>query len=290
MTPLEKTYKMTENPPQPMGWNEYEQKLRDVWNNLLDSNPQEAEVQAFLEKHPCMIPGSSSMTMTSGHWPFPHAVISQPPLVGIDERIPDFMWLATSSLHFEPVLIEIERPNKKWFNSSGNPSNHFVQAHNQLAQWKAWFGRPENQMVFYENYQVPLLLRQRKMNPSFVLVYGRRKEYENNNGLNRIRAEQATDNEYLMSYDRLMPSSDVQYLFTVKKGSNGYRAIAYPPTYVLGPTGADVHSITHNKNEAIDACEWMPPARKEFLKSRFPYWEAWARQEHKGTIYTGDRE
>ena len=43
MTPLERTYKMTENPPQPMGWNEYEQKLRDAWNNLLDSNPQEVK-------------------------------------------------------------------------------------------------------------------------------------------------------------------------------------------------------------------------------------------------------
>ncbi len=147
MTPLEKTYKMTENPPQPMGWNEYEQKLRDVWNNLLDSNPQEAEVQAFLEKHPCMIPGSRSMTMTSGHYPFPDAVISQPPLVGIGERIPDLMWLATSSLHFEPVLIEIERPDKKWFNSSGTPSADFTQAHSQLAQWKAWFDHPENRLV-----------------------------------------------------------------------------------------------------------------------------------------------
>ena len=290
MTPLEKTYKMTENPPQPMGWNEYEQKLRDVWNNLLDSNPQEAEVQAFLEKHPCMIPGSRSMTMTSGHYPFPDAVISQPPLVGIGERIPDLMWLATSSLHFEPVLIEIERPDKKWFNSSGVPSGNFVQAHNQLAQWKAWFDRAENKLVFYENFNVPHFLRQRKLRVSFVLIYGRRNEYIANNELNRVRAELARDNEHLMSYDRLTPSSDAQYLFTVKKDSNGFRAIAYPPTYVLGPNGADVHSIIRNKNEAIDACEWMLPERKEFLKSRFSYWEDWAKQEHKGTMCTGDRE
>lgn len=290
MTTLEKTYTMADKAPPPMAWDEYERRLKGEWQHVLDSAENEAVIQTFLEKHPCMIPGSSSMTMTSGHYPFPDAVISQPPLVGIGERIPDFMWLATSSLHFEPVLIEIETPDKKWFNSSGDPSNNFVQAHNQLAQWKAWFDHPENQMVFYENYQVPLLLRQRKMKPSFVLVYGRRKEYENNNGLNRIRAELATDNEYLMSYDRLTPSSDVQYLFTVKKDSNGYRAIAYPPTYVLCPNLADRYSIVNNKEEAIDDCEWMSAERKEFIKSRFPYWEKWAKQDNRGTMCTGDRE
>lgn len=290
MTPLERTYKMTENPPQPMGWKEYEQKLRDAWNILLDSNPQEVKVQAFLEKHPCMIPGSSSMTMTSGHYPFPDAVISQPPLVGVGERIPDFMWLATSSLHFEPVLIEIERPDKKWFNSSGSPSADFTQAHNQLAQWKAWFDHPENRLVFYENFDVPHFIRQRKMRVSFVLIYGRRSEYEGNEPLNRIRAELARQDEYLMSFDRLTPSSDVQYLFTVKKISNSFRAIAYPPTYTLSSNLADRYSIINNKEEAIDACEWMTPERKDFLKSRFPYWENWAKQDHKGTICGGDRE
>jgi len=290
MTTLEKTYKMAENPPQSMGWEEYEQRLSEEWRNLLDSNPQEAEVQAFLEKHPCMIPGSSSMTMTSGHCPFPSAVISQPPLVGIGERIPDFMWLATSSLHFEPVLIEIERPEKKWFNSSGDPSGNFVQAHNQLAQWKAWFERPENKLVFYENFDIPHFLRQRKLRVSFVLVYGRRNEYGADNKLNRVRAELARDNEHLMSYDRLTPSSDAQYLFTVKKNSGGYKAIAFPPTYVLGPNFAGLYSTVTGKDEALDTNEWMSGERIEFLKSRFPYWEAWAKQEHRGTMCTGDRE
>jgi len=284
MTTLEKTYKMAENPPQPMGWEEYEQRLNEEWSNLLGSNPQEAEVQAFLEKHPCLIPGHSSMSMNSGHYPFPDAVISQPRLQGIGAKQPDFMWLSTSSLEFEPVLIEIERPDKRWFNAAGDPSSDFVQAHNQIAQWKAWFELAENHLVFLKNFDVPPLLSKRKFKPSFVLIYGRRNEYENDEGLNRVRAELATDNEYLMSYDRLTPSSDVQNLFTVKKDSNGYKSIAYPPTYVLNPHLADRYSIVNNKEEAIDACEWMSVERKEFIKSRFPYWEKWAQKKDQGVI------
>jgi len=59
---------MTENPPQPMGWEEYEKKLRYLWDNLLDSNPQETEVQTFLKEHPCLIPGAFNMKGKSGHY------------------------------------------------------------------------------------------------------------------------------------------------------------------------------------------------------------------------------
>ena len=125
---------------------------------------------------------------------------------------------------------------------------------------------------------------------SCVLIYGRRAEYENRPSLNKVRAQLARDNEYLMSFDRLTPSSDAKNLFTVKRSPSGYEAIAYPPTYVLGPCGADTYSVINNKNEAIDACEWMLPERKGFLKNRFPYWENWAKQADKGSMRIGDRE
>ena len=89
------------------------------------------------------------MGIKSGHLPFPHAVISQPRLQGVGARQPDFMWLGTNSMEFVPVLIEIEKPSKRWFNASGIPSSDFVQAQNQLAQWKSWFGDETNRMLFY---------------------------------------------------------------------------------------------------------------------------------------------
>ena len=286
---------MIENPPQPMGWDEYEQRLSQGWNYLLDSDPSEKEVQAFLEKHPCLIPGASKMSgLKSGHYSFPNAVISQPRLQGIEVRQPDFMCLSTNSLEFEPVLIEIERPGKRWFNSSGDPSADFTQAHNQLAQWKAWFGHEANRLVFYDSFGIPAYLRQRKLKIAYVLIYGRRSEYEGNESLNRVRAELAREGEYLMSYNRLNPISDGRNLFTVKKTNCGYKAIAYPPTYVLGPNFAKLYSMITDKNEALDVSEWMSQERVEFLKSRFPYWEEWGQKVRDniigGTMFSGDVE
>lgn len=288
MVTFEITYKMAENPPQPMSWEDYEKKLKVEWNSLLESKPSEPNVQTFLEKHPCLLPGPFTMDGKSGHYPFPDAVISKPPLSGIGDRIPDFMWLSTDSLELQPVLIEIEQPDKKWFTKTGNPTSKFTQAHNQLAQWKAWFAEPENQLCFYGNFQIPPYLRARTLKVSCVLIYGRRNEYQDNSRLNRIRAKLATDNEYLMSYDRLAPSADARELFTVKKCSDGYRAIAYPPTYVLSSNLANNYSLVNGKEETIDNCEWMSPERKEFIKSRLPYWEKWAKEDN-GTM-KGERE
>jgi hypothetical protein len=110
-----KTYKITRNGPKPMAWPEYERQLKQAWQDLLGSNPTEPVVQSFLEKHPCLLPGFRTMTGSSGHGPFPDAVISQPPLAAIGKKVPDFMWLSKDSLVLEPVLIEIERPSKRWF-------------------------------------------------------------------------------------------------------------------------------------------------------------------------------
>lgn len=290
MVTLDITYKMIEDRPLPMSWEEYEKKLIQEWESLLNSNCSEKDIQVFLEKHPCLLPGAFNMKGKSGHYPFPNALISQPCLSGIGERIPDFMWLSTNSMEFELVLIEIERPEKKWFTSSGVQTSEFTQAHHQLAQWKSWFDEPVNIQVFYENYDIPQYLRDRKFKVSCVLIYGRRNEFEKNKRMSKLRAELAREGEFLMSYDRLAPSADARYLFTVKRTVEGYIAVSYPPTYVLGPDFAYNYSMINNKEDAIDKCEWMSSERKEFIKSRFPYWEKWASKEDQGTIQGGDFE
>ena len=257
----------------PMAWEEYEKRLLKEWNRLLNSNPQESDIQIFLEKHPCLIPGAFKMKGKSGHCPFPGAVISQPRLSGVGERTPDFMWLSTDSMELEVVLIEIERPDKKWFNANEIQTAQLTQAQTQLAEWKRWFMEPPNQQVFYENYELPHYLQERKLRISCALVYGRRSEYKEKKTLTRLRPELERENEFLMSFDRLTPSSDARYLYTVKKASRGYTAVAYPPTYALGPNFADSYFLVFDKDKAIDGCEWMSHERKEFIKERFPYWE-----------------
>jgi hypothetical protein len=291
---LNETYKMAENPPIPMSWEEYEKRLTQEWQTLLNSDPDEKEIQVFLEKHPCLLPGAFTMTVTSGHYPFPDAVISQPPLLAIGQKIPDFMWFSTTSLNFEIVLVEIEKPSKKLFTSNGKPTSYFTQAQTQLAHWRVWFENPENQLVFYRRFRISDYLTQRGFRISFVLIYGRRSEFEGNSKLSKLRAELVRHNEYLMSYDRLKPERKLSELYTVKLSENGFRAVAYPPTYVLRPALAENYSIVSGKEEAIDKCEWMSSERKEFIKKRFPYWEDWADKVRKGitngTMFTGDFE
>lgn len=111
----ESSYAKILNPPPPMPWKDYEAIVSSEWNILLSSikNGEEKRVQAFLETHHCMIPGAYSLPMPTGGWPFPAAVISQPPLRGLTTKIPDFMWLAVDSATLHVVLIEIESPLKK---------------------------------------------------------------------------------------------------------------------------------------------------------------------------------
>src|SRR6267143_5513307 len=144
---LGKTYVMAESPAPAMPWEEYEQRLREAWKELLKTaSSDERAIHAFLEKHPCLLP--ADLFPASGHTPFRSAVFSKPKLSADATRIPDFMWIAYDSLTLYPVLIEIEAPGKRWFNSKGMPSQHFTAACAQLTQRKSWFNKPANQQVF----------------------------------------------------------------------------------------------------------------------------------------------
>src|SRR4051812_2885276 len=108
------TYEMASNPPAPATWNTYSASTVRAWNELLasDSTPEHV-VQAFLERHPAVVPGcrTTAGAGLSGHYPEPPGLITQPPLRGLNARIPDFMWIATNSSTVSPILVEIERPN-----------------------------------------------------------------------------------------------------------------------------------------------------------------------------------
>ena len=85
---LDKTYEIVAGPAAPT-WDTYQAVVMQAWNALLACDPSETEVQAYLEKHPGLLPGYRSMTITSGHTCFPPGVITQPPLAGLSKKIPD---------------------------------------------------------------------------------------------------------------------------------------------------------------------------------------------------------
>lgn len=241
------------------------------WQALLDSSDSrdEALLQGFLERHPSLLPGSHSVDGDSGHPAFPLAVISKPKLPGLSVRVPDFMWIATDSESVYPVLIEIETPHKSWFyGDRAEIHNDFTHAQGQLAEWRAWFNRGHNRTAFLEYYEIPALLARRQLAPRYVLIYGRRENYESIPRRREKRAELARPDERLMSFDRLTPAKHGVMYSTVGKKQDGYRVISVPPSLTLFNRGAE-YQLVSGWGEALDACPDMADARRDYLRGQF---------------------
>ena len=235
----------------------------------------EKAIQDFLEKNPCMVPGARGEFDfgPSGHSPCRDTLIAQPRIKGIINRQPDFMWLANDSITFCPALIEIEAPSKKYFNKDGSPTADFTKAKNQLDEWKVILSKPENQLSFYNDFSVPQELRKRNFDPYFVLIYGRRKEYENDQILTdkRLTLVDRRSNQYLMSFDRIQPLYiDRPYVTSIVKNGK-YHAKYLTPTFKPGPFEDQLLDFD-NLDSAVENMAHTSDERKIFLKQRIPYW------------------
>lgn len=279
MSIFDLTYELIENPPPAMSWDEYEQTTLREWNALISgpSATDEAAIHRFLELNPSMVPGAYSFPL-SGHGPIYSGVFSKPPLNGVGMRVPDFMWLATATDIIFPMFIEIETPAKRWFTANGQPRAEFTQARNQLVGWKQWFNRPANRLVFFETYGIQGRVHNFEIQPQFVLVYGRRQEFDERPELRGTRAQQRGDDEYHVSFDHLVPDHNARNFLTLRKAGNDTAAIVFPPTVRLGPGIATTWLEVGNRIEAALAEERISPERRRFLADRIPYWDAWARR------------
>jgi hypothetical protein len=286
------TYELHPDPPPAMTWQEYEQRVMAEWTSLLDSEDcDERRVHQFLPQHPSMIPGAYSMTGPSGHPPFPLAVLSESALSGVGTRVPDFIWLASDSAEFTPVLVEIESPRKRWFTRNEEPTHDLTQAVNQLAQWRAWLNKPENAAVFYESFEIPDYLRRyRSFRPEFVLIYGRRREFEERPQLAGLREQFERHGQVVMTFDRLRPAMDCSQYIAATKRNARYRALAVPATVRIGPNVAEDFARIDGLREAILHNEWISEDRRRFLVERLPYWNGWAAGPDRGSICSGHWE
>lgn len=188
------------------------------------------------------------------------------------------------------VLIEIEAPTKRWFRADGVPSSDFTQAQNQLAEWKAWFSSPTNQAQFREAYCQPLGTPWKALLPQYVLIYGRRAEFERRVDLAAKRTFLQREHEYHMTFDRLRPNKDHDQYMTVKFNGTKYRAISMPATLQLGPMWAINRLMIEQKEEVVDRTPYLSAERKAFLKLRIPYWDNWARSGETGIQRLSDFE
>ena len=248
----------------------YERFLVERWQTLLASEDSRDEslLQGFLERHPSLLPGSHSMDGDSGHSPFPVAVIAKPKLPGLSDREPDFMWLASDSSSLYPVLIEIETPSKAWFyGDRAEIHSEFTHAYGQLAEWRAWFGRGHNRTAFLEYYDIPPMLARLQLAPRYVLVHGRRENFETIPRRREKQAELARPDERLMSFDRLTPAKNSVLYSTTRKRQDGYQVISVPPSLTLFNTGSE-YQLVSGWTSALDDCPDMAVCRRDYLKEQ----------------------
>lgn len=278
----------------PLDWQTYSDLARSEWYDLLSGNPEEHDVQNFLELHPAMIPGGSGDVGPGGHHGSDlRAVFSRPRLEGKGRTFePDFMWVTRSSGLLTPILIEIEKPAKRWFRKDGRPTSQFIEAHDQLNDWRSWFAQDGNATIFRHRYQ--LLgdrFPERPLKPQFVLIYGRQSEFQVGGGhadfdsLPSKREGLRHPDEFFYTFDSLEPSFKQRLSFTAKMTALGAVAHAFSPTYGTGPDLVEGARLVGGVPEALSRTVLMSGGRKEYLKARWQHWATVAEERERA----GDR-
>lgn len=289
---LERKYEMIPNPPPPLSWDNYAKESYKEYQTLLNTKGHsESAFQEFFEENPSFVPGAFELFRQSGHYPFSQSLISQPEIYGAPfKRKPDFVWLAQDSLHFTPVFIEIERPDKKTFTQAGEQTAELTQALGQIAEWKAILSEPENVLSLYKCFCIPDRMREKTFQPQFALIFGRRDEFEGKIALQKKRAQLAQEKVDLISFDRLYPEPKCTDMLCTTLAQREYMVRTIPPTYRYSPATADNLLIVSGFQEAISKMKRTSSERKEFLLNRFHYWYNYGSKEDKGVFYPSDYE
>lgn len=286
-----KTYEIVQGPPG-LSRHEYRGIVFEEFSTLLDTKPDDENLfHQFFETHPCMIPSPYTIFGRGGHGPWPGALISHPVLPSFTQKVPDFMWIVHDSGAAYAVLIEIEAPAKPWSTAKGKQSEKLTQAIDQIKEWKAWFSEPLNVEQFKHYYRIPSrILQFRSFLQRYILIYGRREDALANETFAMKRNHLQGQDETYMTYDRLVPQTDLMNCLCVNVKADGYKAIRVPPTVRLGPIEALDWSIVSDKEAALRQSDYMSPERKQFLIDRWRYWDNWAKSGNLGCINAGDSE
>ncbi|MFV9454772.1 Shedu immune nuclease family protein [Rhodococcus sp. NM-2] len=275
--------------PPALDWMTYSDAAMSDWYRLLSSDPDELAVQAFLERHPAMIPGGSGDIGPGGHHGSEmSAVFREPELTGAGREFePDFMWVTRASGLITPVLIEIERPSKRWFKGNGRPTAEFRDAHDQLNDWRSWFSIDENRALFRRKYLFFDRYENRPLEPQYVLIYGRQSEFEHGGGhedpdsLRHKRDTQRCEDESFMTFDSLRPRYDHGVSMTLSMTAKGPRPFAFSPTYRTDTETGEGALLLGDPSEALARSVMMSDERKGYVAQRWRYWQHIESQERR---------
>lgn len=211
-----------------------------------------------------------------GHHGSTHmAVFSEPELTGAGRKFePDFMWITRSTSLITPILIEIEKPSKRWFRQNGRPTAEFTQAHDQLNDWRSWFARDANRVMFRDRYMFGERYVDRPIQPAYVLIYGRSEEFGPGGGhidpasLRHKRDQQRAADESFMTFDSLAPRFDHADAVTVRMTATGAEAVAFSPMYGTDTNSGQVAADIRDIDAALDRTVMITDERRSYLKER----------------------
>ena len=174
---------------------------RKAFLALLDKKCDEQTYQSFMEEHTRFIPRS----FKQNHGIHLSLVLRKLSF-GADYKS-DFFFFSKSTVNWNAVFIEIEKPSSRFFRRNTNQfHSDFLKALQQINQWKAWFLDDRNKASFLSTVraiQVPHHMASNPTNNKYVLVFGRRSEYSGNEDRRRlVMASKAEDLE-IITFDSL---------------------------------------------------------------------------------------
>ncbi|MBT1262763.1 DUF4263 domain-containing protein [Pseudomonas sp. VS40] len=176
-------------------------ELKQEFVKLLNEAHTEQVYQSFLEKHTQFIPRE----FVQNHGIHFDLVFRKLHLAS--DYAPDFFYMSKSSADWNLVLIEIEKPQSKYFKDGTNDLHpDFVLAFNQILQWRAWFENHSNYIGFINGTlgSIREPMGYNSCHVKYVLVHGRRDEFaENAVKRNKIKAMEQHDVK-ILSYDSLL--------------------------------------------------------------------------------------
>lgn len=177
--------------------------LRSEYLTLLEGSHSEQFYQEFIEQNTQFIP--REFVQNHGiHFD----LVLRKLAFGADYKS-DFVYLSKSSDDWNCVLIEIEKPNSRFFKEKSNDFHRdFLAALQQIGRWKAWFLEPNNKSSFTDGILGPIRIPL-YWNPTFIkyiLVLGRRSEYFENPIRQRLIASQEGDDFKIITFDSLAES------------------------------------------------------------------------------------
>ena len=187
--------------------------LRTQYFELLEKECNEQVYQKYLEENTRLIPRE----FVQNHG-ISCSLVLRKLSFGSDYKS-DFFYFSKSSIDWNAVFIELEKPSSKFFRKGTNEFhsdfNHAVQ---QINNWRAWFNRG-NQTAFLDSVktiQVPHHMA--AFNPTYnkyVLVFGRRAEYGENEIRRSMVKGMERDDFKIITYDSLAEDLEHKYQLSI---------------------------------------------------------------------------